>query len=203
MSKATRSTWRCFECRSAPKDSDLLTCPDANPSQNEAFLKSIFDKMGEQIASTIRRELNPFKEEMKEKLSLMQSSLDSCLEQYSSLSSELSGIRHDLESIKNENLQARVKLLEEKIAELPVAGRFDAELILSEVEERRRRSSNVLFFKVPESGSNVPSESTAHDLGCVKGFLDTLSPGLSGHAQRGFRLGKRSPDNVRPLKVVF
>ncbi|CAA9997226.1 unnamed protein product, partial [Nesidiocoris tenuis] len=202
MSKAVRSSWRCVDCRGATRDGSP-SGPKDPTSQNDAFLQSIFLKMNEQIAQTIRQELHPFKEEITQKLTAMQTSIDSCSDQYMSLSGELASLREELLSLKSDNLQARVKTLEDKFSAAPPPSGVDEEALFSEIEDRRRRSQNVLFFNVPESSSPNPSIAASEDLSQVNNYMASVFPVDPVLAQRGLRLGKRSEAHIRPLKIVF
>ncbi|CAB0018663.1 unnamed protein product [Nesidiocoris tenuis] len=202
MSKVTRSSWKCMTCRSSPKDAapDL---PVQSGSQNDNFLQSILAKMNEQIALTIRQELNPFKEEINNKLSSLQLSVDSCNEQYASLNTEMASIREEVHALRSDGLRERVKALEDKLSVAAPAGLVDEEAIYAEIEERRRCAANVLFFNVPESSSTNPADAIAEDLARLNAFITSLTPANPPSVKRGYRLGKRSADHTRPLKAIF
>ena len=88
-------------------------------------------------------------------------SLDSCIQKYDSLSSDVTALKSEVADLKNENLSARIQSLEVKLSSSNAVGSHtsmvgDVELAFAEFEERRRRAGNLIIFEVPESGSADP-----------------------------------------------
>ncbi|KAJ3643906.1 hypothetical protein Zmor_026588 [Zophobas morio] len=80
---------------------------------------------------------------------------------------------------------------------------FDLKLndVVSEIEERKQRSCNVMLFNIPESSATDIAHKVAEDLSQV---LNILSPlGTYPQPNKIIRLGVKKPDTNRPLKIIY
>lgn len=104
--------------------------------------------------------------------------------------------------------------------------------VISEMEERKKRSKNIMIFKLPELVTDNPAESESHDTKFVSNLLaqiqtstanerqddhsfenndiNNFSASLSStvinntsHNHRMFRVGRPIPGQPRPLKVLM
>ena len=75
------------------------------------------------------------------------------------------------------------------------------EQIFNEIEDRQRRSTNIIVSNVPESQADTPEEKNKDDLNSVmKLITDTVS---TNEIVKCFRIGKPMQSKIRLLKVVF
>lgn len=94
--------------------------------------------------------------------------------------------------------------------------------VISEIEERKKRSNNIMIFKLPELATQNRQESEEHDENAVNDILSQIQiahidPGTQGNRMsqtssannsnpiclRTFRIGKPTNSQPRPLKVVL
>ncbi len=72
---------------------------------------------------------------------------------------------------------------------------------ISELEERDKRKSNMMFFGVDESDSDDADTRKTHDIMKVKEVCEEL--GEDVNVEKTVRLGTKSKDKVRPIKVTL
>ncbi len=72
---------------------------------------------------------------------------------------------------------------------------------IAELEERDRRKSNLMFFGAEESKSDDTDTRKTHDIMKVKEICEEL--GKDVNVEKVVRLGKKSEDTVRPIKVTL
>ncbi len=72
---------------------------------------------------------------------------------------------------------------------------------ISELEEREKRKSNLMFFGVEEIESDDADTRKTHDIMRVKEVSEEL--GEDVNVEKVVRLGKKSEDKVRPIKVTL
>ena len=72
--------------------------------------------------------------------------------------------------------------------------------IISEMDDRKRCSSNVLIYNIPESAASSIQQKIDDDINRV---MDILSPlGSFPKPKKVIRIGSYKPDSIRPLKIV-
>ncbi|KAJ3659878.1 hypothetical protein Zmor_011541 [Zophobas morio] len=103
-------------------------------------------------------------------------------------------------------VEDNVRLIQEEWAAfktsntMPNNNSSDLSVIVAEIEERKRRSSNVLLFNLPESSSTSIAQMVADDLQQVMSILSPL--GFFSHPQKVIRIGPPKSNTVRPLRIV-
>lgn len=108
-------------------------------------------------------------------------------------------VRSEVDSAKEELNQVVQNNLAETVSNL-------VDSRLKEMENRKTRAQNLVFFHVPLSDASNPRERKEHDLEFVKKIFMQLFPGEDFLITTCFRLGRIKPDSVPtkdiPLKIV-
>ena len=100
-----------------------------------------------------------------------------------------------------EELSIKVEELREKPVPAPQKDSREAEMIaVSEIEERAKRSSNVMLFNLKESGESA-EEIKRDDEAKLKEIARIM--GTKFEALKAIRIGKKETGKTRPLKVIF
>lgn len=111
-----------------------------------------------------------------------------------------------VESLRNdfENLK---KMCTDKFKESPISNSKPEamENVIGEMNERAKRASNILIFNIPET---THDDRVKHDEEEVDKLLNLVIqsnhiPATNLPSFKAFRLGKPTPQKIRPLKVVF
>lgn len=76
----------------------------------------------------------------------------------------------------------------------------DTNALLSELNERERRRTNIMLFNIPESRSSAIKDRIADDLQAARQVIDSLE--INTDIRRAIRMG-RPGDNIRPLKLTL
>lgn len=107
------------------------------------------------------------------------------------------------------SLEQRVHVNETKIASLEESVKnlarsdVDLEKVVSEVSERNRRASNIMVYGLPESTSQDTQTRINHDLDKIAKLINSVLPEFSIAGVKAYRLGKKSADKSRPLKLLL
>lgn len=118
----------------------------------------------------------------------------------------LQSLKQEIQDLKEEVTTLKQKVFElEKEKEFLSEGRCKQpqetyELVLEELEERRRRESNVVIFGLPEMTQGTLEERQNEELRQVReltGILDLTDVQIG----RSFRLGRTNPDTKRPILI--
>ena len=100
-------------------------------------------------------------------------------------------IKNSVSSMKSEILESLQTNLE---------GLVDSRT--KEIEDRKRRGTNLVFFNVPEHRNPRGEENKLQDIDDIQRLSSSL--GLENlQITHGFRLGKKSSTTNRPLKLVL
>ena len=100
-----------------------------------------------------------------------------------------------------EELSIKVEELREKPAPAPQKDSSEAEMIaVKEIEERAKRSSNVMLFNLKESGESA-EEIKRDDEAKLKEIARIMDTKFE--ALKAIRIGKKETGKTRPLKVIF
>lgn len=105
-------------------------------------------------------------------------------------------IEDKVHKLERENAQLRAD-----VVALRASADDDFGNVVAELEERRLRESNVLNFSIPESSAVDVQRRINDDISAVNNIFQTLE--ISVVPRKVVRLGKRSPNKIRPLKVVL
>ena len=73
--------------------------------------------------------------------------------------------------------------------------------VVSEIEDRKLRSHNVMLFNIPESSASAIAEKVTEDLNHVMKILAPL--GTYPQPSKIIRMGQSKPNVNRPLKIVY
>lgn len=100
-------------------------------------------------------------------------------------------------------LKKRIDELNEKIVKLEQSNQnLITESIIYEINERRRRASNVIIFNAEESSSDNLNDKIEHDKKqCIEIIKHVADINLD--EVKVIRLGKNADGKVRPLKVIL
>lgn len=108
-------------------------------------------------------------------------------------------------------LEPRVTMVEDRVASVvetvkvikSEVGSSNIEAAIAEMNERTRRSKNVMVFNLTESSDRDANNRKRHDLDLINKLFSPLLPTLMINKTKAFRVGKKSPGKFRPLKVVL
>lgn len=89
----------------------------------------------------------------------------------------------------------------QSIASVP--GLSNPEEIISEINERSRRASNVMLFNLKESASRDIKAKQDHDMRLVTKIITTMNAHIDIAGIKTLRVGRSVKDKVRPLKLVL
>ncbi|CAH0561708.1 unnamed protein product [Brassicogethes aeneus] len=131
---------------------------------------------------------------------------DTTVKNLEELKIEVDSLKGSVEQIRKENDEIRkeitLKKLEMKVETIKTPEVTNIEPALFELEERRRRATNVLIFSVEESGKDNMQEKAKEDQGKVAGLFSKMNLRLPEMA-KVYRLAKERADRKRPLKVIL
>uniref|UniRef100_A0A0K8S7G4 Zinc finger PHD-type domain-containing protein n=1 Tax=Lygus hesperus TaxID=30085 RepID=A0A0K8S7G4_LYGHE len=201
-------SWKCSKC--------VLDSASSNNDFLKSWLVNFETKMSAQASANT--------EELKGLITGLTDKVDACLANYESLNSRVEYLKADFDS-KHENVNRRLSEIEKVLPNTTVAsvlpgasGGQDAEFILAELEDRRRRASNILIFGIPESFGAATAdladnkEAGSHpelldevnsDLAKIKDCLNKLKPEFVDSVVRVSRIGRPDASRSRPIKVIF
>lgn len=143
-----------------------------------------------------------------EKLDAILSKLSS-LATKTELSEGLNTIKEDLKLVTTklnelEPRLAKVELEVNKMKDGHTVNDLMCEDVISECNDRSRRSRNVIVHNLAEANPASPArEAKTHDARHIQSFLDHIHCNVQFTDVRHFRLGKRSRDKIRPLVICL
>lgn len=125
----------------------------------------------------------------------------------------IENIAEDLKgiSVRLSSLEPRVAAVEERMDGIEEAlksnpntqAAYAEEEIIEEFNERARRARNVIVFGVRESDSDDAVRGSELDKTAISHILSTINPEVLWSPKFVFRIGKKTNDRVRPIKLVF
>lgn len=152
---------------------------------------------------------------------LLASKMDELLNKFSLLATkdEVKGIADGLQEIKSDinNLSTKISYLEPRIEKLESdvndlkakaaakgEGRdIPVEDIFEEINDRQRRTRNVIVLGLKECESSVLAAVKEHDKNLINIILERCGLGASMDRARFFRLGKATKDKPRAIKLCL
>lgn len=154
---------------------------------NQMF--SRFDSVSSQMALVLSKLDN---------LSNIPTDINAIKNELASVNEKLSGFEPRISEIEKrvESLEAGLKCIQ--VGEHNPVG---VEPVLEELVDRTRRSKNLIFHDLPESGSKVLTKRIEHDNRLVSVLLQNFCN--DNATFKSFRIGKPSGVKPRPLKVVL
>lgn len=72
-----------------------------------------------------------------------------------------------------------------------------------EIEERKKRSKNLIIFNIPESTASSQVDKLTDDASRISAVLSSLNPSINQADITTYRLGVKNTDKPRPLKVIL
>lgn len=162
-------------------------------------------KKDEQSLSMILKQLNL----ITNNISVLSSKVDTLIslpDKVDSLITEVETLNGNLRS-----LEQRVTFTESKIENLEKQFQTvnnnqsgsDTEATISEINERERRSKNIIIYNLPESKSNTTSIRIDHDTRHIAKLIASFCTSEVDASFKSYRIGRPSKDNSRPLKVIL
>ncbi|KAF6201657.1 hypothetical protein GE061_004050 [Apolygus lucorum] len=206
MAKQYRMVWKCFNCKNESSSVE----DDRNPvgalpasgqsAATKADISSEFASFRAELRLLLQQTV---REEMDKSLTEVNNRI-------SSLVTDVNSLHQEVSELRDSNVVARLNDVEERITQissgpLAVLARppVDAGEILAELEDRRRRSSNIMLYGVLESTSGRIADRIEHDSQNVRSIVDSVKPEHAESIVRVNRVGKPPKDNnPRPLRVV-
>lgn len=115
---------------------------------------------------------------------------------------------NDMKALREENTDLKLQITELtnkiNLIETPAAVNVDSnetvDRIATEVNERKKRESNIIMYDIPESTSETSSIAYDADMNNARQYLNNINENI--HIFKILRLGKRSA-KPRPLKIVL
>jgi len=106
-------------------------------------------------------------------------------------------VRKEVEVVREELTNSVQNNLAETVSNL-------VDTRLKEMDDRRNRASNLIFFNVPSLDDPSPLVRKEHDINLIKKVYNEIFPEESFLVTTCFRLGKKKPEDTKepPLKVV-
>lgn len=132
-------------------------------------------------------------------------------EELKNLATGIEGIQSQLDNLgsKFEDFEPRIENLEQDVAQMKAdikankSKEMNPESVIEELNERKRRSCNVIAHNLPESKSSSPNTAMQHDKNLVENILNKANLGVLLPSARSFRIGNRNGTKPRPLKICL
>lgn len=219
----------CVVCMRKVLDSDKgLQCENICERWFHAFCVNVPDPEYRRLASDGNRKWTCARfdctELNKHPLNNLQSKFDTISMQMAAIITkldDLSSITKDISSIKSQLVQVneklsniepritdsenRIKSLEDEVLGLKNCKESgsNVESVLEEINDRERRSRNVIIYNLPESASSTISVRIDHDKNLISKLTNVLCTTNPVTIFKSYRIGRSSKNKIRPLKVIF
>lgn len=137
-------------------------------------------------------------------LTTLPSKVDNLITQVESLSGNLKSLesRVAVNEAKMVDLEAQLS----NVKDAPLASSslpVNPEQIVAELNDRSRRSKNVMLFNLPESSDKNVDIRKQHDLNLLLKLFNVFLPTFDVKNLKAVRAGKKSPSKMRPLKAIL
>lgn len=123
------------------------------------------------------------------------------------IKTEVTTIRAGLDALEPRvsNVEDRLFSVENKIDKTATSNGSDLETTIAEMNERTRRSKNIMVFNLAESSASDVKTRMQYDLDSVNRLVSPFLPSFTPVGVRTFRVGKKQPgpEKPRPLKVIL
>ena len=185
--------WVCLKCANMPQSLYLELQKHADESDNTALI-NWYCKICKGLASdmkTINTNVLELKKSNEERLNRMEDKISN-LEK-----SVKDTVRQEVEVVRDELSNSVQKNLSETVSKL-------VDTRLKEMEDRKNRASNMIFFNVPSLEDPTPTVRKEHDIFMIKQLFNEIFPEETFLVTTCFRLGKKKPEDTKepPLKVI-
>lgn len=151
-------------------------------------LSNLLDKM-----NAIDLKLNALME-VPAKIDQIQSNISQINDKLDNVDTRLTGVETHIDG-----LETRITALEG----INMATDQSAEEVFAELNDRKKRSKNVIIYNLSESLSTSTQARVSSDTSNVKILLSKFVPNEASIPFKCTRIGRASRDKARPLKVVF
>lgn len=98
--------------------------------------------------------------------------------------------------------ETQMKNLEEKISTASQQ-QTNPEAVIAEMNDRARRSKNIMLFNLPESSDRGVDTRKRFDLDLVVKLCSKFLPSMNSSSIKVLRVGSKNADKARPLKVIL
>lgn len=131
--------------------------------------------------------------------------------QFDRVEKSINEIKHDLSALRNKvsDTETRIDLLDAKCVEMETdiarargTNTFDLTHVVSEIEDRNRRSNNLLLLGLAEE-SDVAANPTPDKDRVIQILSSILSTNSTIDIHLVVRLGKKIPQKNRPIKIIL
>ena len=139
------------------------------------------------------------KESRNEIIGVLKEDLNCIKEKLESLTSRITDVEATVQSIQKDHAKV-VSEIDDVKKETLSACEASSRLVMSEIDGRLSRLTNIIIRGLPERDGNV-LERTRHDLDCIHKKIRIIEPNASIEVSDVKRLGKLSIDRPRLLRV--
>lgn len=135
----------------------------------------------------------------------MKSSIYSLTSELKKLSDKLCEIEPRISLVENRvgNIEDDVKNLKSNTTLCKATNSSNPESVILELNERARRSHNIMIHNLEESADGAVSNRIKYDLELVAKLCQSLHPPLTPDGVKAYRVGQKKTSKPRPLKVVM
>ncbi|KAG8266196.1 hypothetical protein J6590_077331 [Homalodisca vitripennis] len=121
------------------------------------------------------------------------------------IKNEVSTIRSGLSALEPrvENVEGWLSSMENRLDSTTPNDSTNLESTIAELNERTRRSKNVMVFNLVESDSGDTNCKKDHDLDFFNRLFTSLLPSYTPSIVKTFRVGRKQNGKFRPLKVIL
>lgn len=175
-SNNTNKKWHCSR----------MDCSAASSNSNDVLLRKMDELLG-------KISLLATKDELKN----LTTGVESIQAELSSLNAKINEFEPRLESLETDVAQLKIDKKNQQ-NQLP-----DTESTIEEINERKRRSCNVIVHGLVESKSSSTDAAKQHDKTLVGLILNKAGQGDLLTSARFFRIGTKDQSKPRPIKVCL
>lgn len=139
------------------------------------------------IKQIITKQLEAFSKDLKKSIN----------DHFTSLNNRISAVENHVANIQSE--WEEFKRSTSQVNVTPINYNYND--VITEIEERKKRSSNVVLYNIPESTATNISQKVNDDLNHVMEILSSF--GTFEQPKKVIRIGGARPNYVRPIKIIY
>jgi hypothetical protein len=124
----------------------------------------------------------------------------------SAIKNELANVNEKLDNIEPRIVSSEIKIkaLEDEVQRIKNSNSSsNVEQVVEEINDRERRSRNVIIYNLPESTSVTLATRIDHDKNLVSKLTSKFCSAEYDSSFKLYRIGRTQRNKTRPLKVVF
>lgn len=174
-----------------------------------AQIQQMLDQMKESLAlsndkkaNEVLGSLTTFREEICERITTEVATVRA---DFTSLQSEVGDLKAEVADLKTELEAAKTSIstLTEEVNSLKNSSGLELAATVAEIEERHKRSHNLIIFGFEETPANAPNPQPT-DAETIRSYLASLVPTITPADIRNIsRMGKLVAGKIRPVRVVL